>query len=96
MDDRLREYIEDGKLIVSIGIDRLAFCLNEHPGLYDGENDRNLFKVTDSAIFAKEIKRILQNEDETGATIVTKMLDKAIFEAIEDGCDGVEEVKYVN
>ena len=32
----------------------------------------------------------LNAEDEDGSTLLTRMLDEAIMQAVEDGCDGVD------
>lgn len=90
-DQPLRCTIEDEKLIISIGIDTLAFCAREHPDFWNGEDDNTPnINVTDSAIFAREVQREMEKEAENGSTLVSRMMDKAISGAYEDGCEGVE------
>jgi hypothetical protein len=86
----LRCTIEDGKLIVSIGIDVLAWCAREHPSFWNGEDDDTPnINVTDPEIFAREIQREMEKEAEDGSTLVNRMIDMAIQNAYEDGCQGV-------
>lgn len=49
------------------------------------------YKVTDAAVFAKEMVREMNREDEEGTTAIHRMLDDAMSEAIEQGAEGVEE-----
>lgn len=42
-------------------------------------------------MFAKEVVRELNSEDEEGTTAIHKMFDAAFIEAIEQGAEGVEE-----
>jgi hypothetical protein len=48
-------------------------------------------KVTDADLFARELIRELNDEDETGATPIDRMFDKAIAQASEQGAQGIEE-----
>lgn len=49
------------------------------------------FKITDINVFAAELVRQLNREDEQGTTPVHMMFDRCINEAIEQGAEGVEE-----
>lgn len=92
-DQPLRCTIEDEKLIISIGIDTLAFAAKEHPFFWSGEDDKTpCINVTDNAMFAKEVALALQHEAEDGSTLITRVIDKAMQDAVEDGCYGVEHV----
>ena len=42
------------------------------------------------ALFAREVVRELNKEDEDGSTLVTKLIDEAVRNAVEDGCEGVD------
>ena len=81
----------DGAIQFIIGAKVLAHAVHVCPALYDGENDRGLYKVTDPAAFAKELVRTLNHESEDGSTRMTKMLDEAVEHAIEHGAEGIEE-----
>lgn len=49
------------------------------------------FKLTDASLFAKALVSALNDEDEQGTTIIHKMFDAAINEALEQGAEGIEE-----
>ena len=94
--DRLRIDVKGGKLIISVGIDTLARAFedseyNEHFNDLS-EIYEKLYCVTDHKEFAKEVALALQEEDEEGTTAVHVLLDEACENAIENGCEGVEEV----
>lgn len=96
-DDRLKTEIKKDKLVISIGIDTLAFSFNEslYAKPYDKKKDDWLpkLKVIDARQFAEDVGRALMEEEENGDTILNKLLDKACEEACEQGTEGVEEVK---
>jgi hypothetical protein len=46
--------------------------------------------VTDPVVFVHEIVRAINEEEEDGSTLLTRMLDAAILRAVEDGCEGVD------
>lgn len=84
--------IENGILSISIGVDALVEAVQANPhsnffGLVES------MKVTDNDAFAEAILFSLQEEREDGATPVHIMFDRAAEHAIEQGCDGVEEVE---
>ena len=97
-DARLRCRLKGQQLVISIGIDVLAWAAAHSPDverLYvwddaTGDYDESRFKVTDTAVFAKEIVHALTDEAEDGSSRLTKLIDEAVMAAIEDGCDGVE------
>lgn len=78
--------IVDGKLVISVGVNILAFaCEFGNP-----DNSNDAFKITNADDFAKEIMYILLAEEENGTTLVHKMLDTATNQALERGCLGIE------
>lgn len=81
----------DGAIQLVIGAKVLAHATNICPAFYDAENDRGRYRVTDPAVFAKEVERVLNHESEDGSTRLTKMMDEAVEHAIEYGAEGVEE-----
>lgn len=83
--------IEDGKLVISIGIETLCFATENCERFYDPEKDRYAFKVTDAAKFASDVALSLQHEEEDGSTPVSRLLDAACEDAIEGGSEGIEE-----
>lgn len=89
MSDRSAEaVIEDGVIVIRLPIDNLADALK---GACLMMTISPAYKVTDAAVFAKEVVRELNSEDEEGTTAVHKMFDAAFNEAIEQGAEGVEE-----
>lgn len=86
---------DDGELIIRIGVNVLAdsFIRNEENNPYDEETGgfKRLWRVTDPAEFAKEVRNELYREEEDGSTPLTDLLDKVCWNAIEAGCFGVDE-----
>jgi hypothetical protein len=90
----LRVDVEGGRLIISIGVETLAFGVEHAPGpplsVYD--DDACAFinaKVIDPDVFAGEVLQALVNEAEDGSSMVTGLLDGAAVKAWEDGAMGV-------
>lgn len=85
--------VENGRIVVYISFMDLAFAAENHPGFWDGESGIEItapnITVTNPAEFAQEVVEQLNREDEDGSTMVTKLLDDAISEAINSGCEGV-------
>ena len=79
-----------GMLVISIGINCLARALEASPRFYNGESGEQDLKVTDPEVFAREVARALQREEEDGSTPLHVLFDNAAESAIEDGCEGVK------
>lgn len=86
----LRCKAEAGVLDMRIGEKVLAFATEKCPALWDADKGRGRFTVYDPTAFAKEVERVLNHEFEDGSTRLTRMLDAAVLEAIEQGAAGVE------
>lgn len=82
MNTPLSVKIENDCLTIRIGIDTLAFAGNKG-GIFTTAN------IYDNKLFAKEICYHLEDEKEDGSTLLTDMLDQAMMNAVEDGCEGV-------
>ena len=82
--------VHDGKLVISVGIDTLAFAAEHCNRFYDGHKDAYTMRVTDKSVFAREVVRALLREEEDGTTLVHVLLDDAFEAAVGDGCDGVK------
>ena len=93
--------VEDGRLVVSIGIQTLA-----HATLYadwanrwrDIEDDeiaggdyRRDFVIVDALELAKDVTRAMLHEREDGSTPLSDFLDKMTQAAIEDGSLGCDD-----
>ena len=86
--------VEDGQLVIRIGVDTLAYAfeVGEENNPYDDEamDFVRSWKVTDKLKFAKGVANHLCDEEEDGSTPLTDILDKAYIGAVEDAM-GVDE-----
>lgn len=89
----LRATVDGDRIVIEIGIDTLAFCAAHHPDYWDGESDDTVpnIPVIDAAAFAREVCRELNDESETGITLLTRILDEAMDRAVSNGCEGIAE-----
>lgn len=88
----LRCRVKDGALRFEIGVEVLKFAAERHPEFWDGwsgEDTPNII-VTNARAFAREVERALNREEEDGSTLLSKMIDLAIVDAVGDGCEGVD------
>lgn len=81
-----------GAISISIGNQTLKHSAAMHPEFWDGETGPDVpnIKVTNAAVFAKEVVRQINREDEDGSTLLTRMFDEAMKQAVENGCEGVD------
>lgn len=86
----LEAKIIDGKLVVSIGLDVLAYAVEQAS---DYDPDFLPVKVINKMNFAKDIIEELTLEDEGGRSSITELIDAAAMSAIENGSEWVEEVE---
>ena len=86
--------VEGDELVIRIGVDTLAFCfeISDDNQPFDAtENDfRRSFKVIDKHEFAKGVANGLCNEEEDGSSPVTRALDAACIDSVENDM-GVDE-----
>ena len=90
--------VKDGKLTISIGIERLAFCFeNSDDNIpYDSENQDFLkqYEVVDQVEFAHDVGGMMLAElGEDGSTLLSDLFDTACFKAVCDGCLGVKDTR---
>lgn len=93
----LKTEVKDGRLVISVGVDVLAFAAQQ---FYDeeafhaseGQEDESDFRIVAPADFAKSVVRALDREAEDGTTPVHLMFDEA-FKWLTDfsAPDGVED-----
>lgn len=87
--------IQNGQLIIRIGIDVLAFAAQDNDWfhVYDpNKRDwRQAWRVTDNDQFARDVRDEILNELEDGSSLLTNFLDKAFGQALDQGSLGVEE-----
>jgi hypothetical protein len=90
--DPLKCCIEDGVLVIQIGVEWLARAVKLNPDLteYDEKSGEWIEpKITDPDKFAVEVLHAIQDESEDGTTLVHMALDTAAMNAIENGAEGI-------
>ena len=89
--------VKEDQLVISIGIDTLAYCFDhsEFAAPFDEEECEWVpkYKVISPAEFAKDVMYELDREEEDGSTPLNLLLDKMCEEAANNGSLGIEEVK---
>lgn len=94
--ERLQCKIENGNLIISIGIDTLKYLAESSESAdvlryHKHFNPEGVWtKISNKKEFAKDVLHELLLEREDGTTIVYELLDDAIAMAIENGSTGVK------
>lgn len=85
----------EGTLCIEIGVASLAFAATRGPlaDKLDEELDDDRFQVTDAKRFAKDVLHELLYEGEDGSTLVTRMLDVAIEQAVNNGSEFFVDTK---
>lgn len=86
----LRCRVVKDTLTIEIGIDALKKAAQQHEGFWQPFTDKNGLVVSNSKQFAAAVKDKLLDEAEDGSTPLHILLDKAITEAVEYGCDGLD------
>jgi len=82
-DSPLRVNVEGEELVIRVGINRMDGS-EAHPSI-------PALKFDSLAIWLTEVIAEIENEDETGASPLSDMLDKAMVSAIENGATGIAE-----
>lgn len=86
--DSARAIIEDGCIVIRLPLANISAALEgaRASGHQDGR-----YIVTDAAVYAKEVVLELNKESEDGTTPIHLLFDKCMYEAIDQGAQGVEE-----
>lgn len=81
-----------GEIDLRVGVETLRFAAENHEEFWDGESGTDVpaIKITNSVIFAQEVVLAINEEAEDGSTLLSRMLDEAIKQAVENGCEGVD------
>ena len=87
-DTDARALIENDEIIIRVPVKYLPVIVE---GAWALNALDKRFKLTDAALFAQDLVRALNDENEEGTTMIHKMFDAAINEALEQGADGIEE-----
>lgn len=89
--------IENGELVIRIGIDVLSLATEDREPftIYDEKREdfRKAWIVTDPLAFARDVRLAITDEEEDGSSLLTNLLDQAYTNALEQGSLGVEEAK---
>lgn len=85
-----------GEIDLRVGVETLRFAAKNHEEFWDGESGTDVpaIKITNSVIFAQEVVLAINEEAEDGSTLLSRMLDEAIKQAVENGCEGVDHDSY--
>lgn len=86
--------IIEGVLVISIGVETFGSVVQFNDDLTEVYDEKTgefrSARVTDADLFAEAILYELNAESEDGTTIVHKMFDQAVENAIENGAEGIE------
>jgi hypothetical protein len=89
----LRAAVEDGKLIVAIGIETLAFAFekSEENNPYDEHTGdfKEKLRIGDKLQFSDDVVRAMNDEAEDGSTPLTRFIDSMMQEAVNQGSLGI-------
>ena len=95
IDQNLNIAIECDELVIRIGIETLVHAFEHSPDNQDAARDyKNIFKVTDPKVWAKDVCQALCDEEEDGSTVVTRLFDSACMTATESGSLGIEDPDF--
>jgi hypothetical protein len=85
--------VEDGEIVIRIGVDTLRVAVQSCPSLerYDADSGNFLEPIVlDADLFASEVVTELAREEEDGTTVVHQLFDQAFLDAIGNGANGVQ------
>lgn len=82
--------VNDGRLVISIGVDVLAFAVTYCSRFYDGLGDQYKARIIDNDQWAQDVARELTREQEDGTNPLHILLDNAFEKAAEDGSAAIE------
>lgn len=91
--DPLKCCIEDGVLIMQIGVEVLAKAVQLNPDLAELDEKTEDWvepEITDPDKFARAILTAIQDESDDGTTLIHMALDTAAMNAIENGAEGIK------
>ena len=88
----LRCRVKRGAIHIVVGAETVKFATDNHPDLWDGDTDTYRYVVTDPQEWLKSVAHYINDElGEDGSSRLSRMLDSAIMEALEQGWEGCEE-----
>lgn len=82
--------IRNGVLKISVNAATVKFATENHPDFWEPDTDTFRYKVADQKEWLKSVARRINFElGEDGSTLLSRMFDKAIIDAIEQGDEGL-------
>lgn len=91
--------VRDGRLMIQIGIDVLAYAIAYSDWANPFDEARNdyirTFAIVDPEQFAKDVQHAMLREREDGSTPLSDFIDQAAQDAISDGSLGLHEDEQV-
>lgn len=89
-ENQLKVELINGKILISIGVDALAFAIENSPDwdIYYSPDPLNNYKE-----FGESILQYLEHEEEDGTTPVHRLFDTVALEALDQGAEGFIEVE---
>ncbi|HWX30995.1 MAG TPA: hypothetical protein VNZ53_26600 [Steroidobacteraceae bacterium] len=89
---QLQAIAGEGVLVVVVSADAVKFATEHHESFYDADNDRYMVKVADEQTWLESVARCLNAElGESGETLLSQAFDKAIYEAVDQGEEGLAD-----
>lgn len=82
--------IEGGEIVIRVPFEAIPDAAKVAFDEEWGEEEHGI-AVVDAAVFAGELVRALNDEQEDGTTLADLMLDKACVNAAEDGAEGLTD-----
>jgi hypothetical protein len=77
-------------LTIEIGISTLKHAAARHEEFWQPQTDKVALVVNNPDVFAKDVLSWLTEEAEDGSNPVSRLLDEAIKEAVNQGSEGVD------
>lgn len=83
--------IVDGEVVIRVSMAAMVNGFKLHDHFFNAKDNGYPMIVTDETALMKSFVDRLNEESETGETIITRAFDKAIENVFESGDDGIEE-----
>ncbi len=91
--------VDDGELVIRIGVNTLAGAVAGGNDFHAYEEDVDgyfrQFAIIDAEGFARDVAREFQREDEAGASPLSNAIDSMAMAAIDDGSENIKYGKAI-
>lgn len=78
-----------GVLLIRVGIGTIKFATETNPQMTAEDGETPVVTVSDAKVFAHEVCRAMNEESEDGSTLLSRMLDAAVMDAVDNGAQGI-------